>query len=762
MKTAKHFQQVLIDRIASHLGAAHAAYNAPEADLAELRKEQGAVLLEAPTGVGKTFMATRAISKFSRHKKMLWFWFSPWAHLTDQTEAALKEDAAGLTVTTLANERHADALTGSKVYPLVWASLAAKDETRRKTRDADDGKQDLATFVSEARELGYRIGVVIDEAHHGMRSQTEASRLLRDVLQPEYHLFVTATPDDKELAEFQAYMGLRRIKREVATRADGVAAGLIKPDVKVLYFEEGDESAGYLSAGVSLTSAAIAKAVAQHTKLKAELETCVPGRLTPLLLVQVSSASAEAELEAKKALVDAGIAEDRIRIHTAAKPDRNLQQIANDQSVEALIFKMAVGTGFDAPRAFTLVSLRSSRSEQFGLQVLGRILRVHSALRALPAIPAILQNGYVFLVDASVQEGLASAADRITSIKQGVAEYVTNASFESGVTGAELAGKNRYELKPEVAAIALQTQVNVRDTEELDNLEAAVAAQVAVDASLLKAALLDEVTFDTRSRSAFEHNNESSDLGNATRAVNKNEIACRALKVLSSLAETDMQALLPALAARIESEYGKQGAIPEQDRIRHAVYLLSQVDPRNPIKETLRSLRTWAPVVRLAEPLPATLESLVELPASANNAYGVIPEGQWDSPDESRFALNKLDDNAQVIWWHRNPAKKPFSVGLAKADGTHFYPDFLARVAGAATPDELVLIEVKGEGWLTDSKVLDDFNATHPTYGSAIFVSEATDGWHFIEKSAEGGLKVGGRFTWGQLLANLQKGGADE
>ena len=166
MKTAKNFQQVLIDRIATHFGAAHTAYSAPGADLAELRKEQGAVLLEAPTGVGKTFMATRAISKFSRHKKMLWFWFSPWAHLTDQTEAALKEDAAGLTVTTLANERHADALTGSKVYPLVWASLAAKDETRRKTRDADDGKQDLATFVSEARELGYRIGVVIDEAHH--------------------------------------------------------------------------------------------------------------------------------------------------------------------------------------------------------------------------------------------------------------------------------------------------------------------------------------------------------------------------------------------------------------------------------------------------------------------------------------------------------------------------------------------------------------------------------------------------------------------
>lgn len=758
MKIAKAFQQALIDRIAAHLVAAHVAYEAPGADVAALRKDNGSVLLEAPTGVGKTFMATRAISKFSRHKKVLWFWFSPWAHLTDQTEAALKEDATGLSVASLTDERHASALSGSKVYPLVWATLAAKDETRRKTRDADDGKQDLATFIAEARDLGYRIGVVVDEAHHGVKSDTEASRLLRDVLQPDYNLFVTATPDDKELADFQSYMGFHRIKREVATRAEGVAAGLIKPDVKVFYFEESDASAGYLSAGVSLTSAAIAKAVEQHNKLKAELASCVPGRLTPLLLVQVSSSSAEAELEAKKALTDAGIPEGSIRIHTAAKPDRNLQQIANDQSVEALIFKMAVGTGFDAPRAFTLVSLRSSRSEQFGLQVLGRILRVHSALRALPAIPEILQQGYVFLVDATVQEGLSSAADRIKSIKQGVAEYVTSASFEDGATGAAFAGKHRYSLKPEIAAIALLTQVNVPDTEELADLEATVAARVFVDASLLSAALLDEVTFDTRARSAFEHNNEASGFGGATRAVNKDEIARRALAVLSSLPETDMRDLLTALVARIEAEYGKKGPIPEQERIRHAVYLLGQIDPRNPIKETLRSLRAWTPVVQVAEPLPATLESLVELPVSANNAYGVIPEGKWDSPDERRFALTKLDDNSQVIWWHRNPAKKPFSVGLAKSDGTHFYPDFIARVAGAATPGELVLLEVKGEGWLTDAKVLEDFKAEHPTYGSAVFITEVADGWRFIELT-EGALHVGGRFTWAALITRLVERG---
>ena len=54
--------------------------------------------------------------------------------------------------------------------------------------------------------------------------------------------------------------------------------------------------------------------------------------------------------------------------------------LANNERVEVLIFKMAVALGFDAPRAFTLVSMRAAKDEDFGVQLLGRILRVHRRL----------------------------------------------------------------------------------------------------------------------------------------------------------------------------------------------------------------------------------------------------------------------------------------------------------------------------------------------------------------------------------------------
>ena len=56
-----------------------------------------------------------------------------------------------------------------------------------------------------------------------------------------------------------------------------------------------------------------------------------------------------------------------IRSHTADEPDPYLSTIAADESVEVLIFKLAVATGFDAPRAFTLVSFRPNRDEDFGV-----------------------------------------------------------------------------------------------------------------------------------------------------------------------------------------------------------------------------------------------------------------------------------------------------------------------------------------------------------------------------------------------------------
>ena len=94
--------------------------------------------------------------------------------------------------------------------------------------------------------------------------------------------------------------------------------------------------------------------------------------------------------------------------------------MAIDERKEVLIFKVAVALGFDAPRAFTRVSMRGAKDTDFGIQVVGRILRVHSRLQGPTLekkLPELLRCGYVFLADSANQSGLVNAGEKINAIQ---------------------------------------------------------------------------------------------------------------------------------------------------------------------------------------------------------------------------------------------------------------------------------------------------------------------------------------------------------
>src|SRR5207247_2144001 len=108
----------------------------------------------------------------------------------------------------------------------------------------------------------------------------------------------------------------------------------------------------------------------------------------------------------------------------AEEPDSGLLALANDEAREVLVFKMAVALGFDAPRASILVSMRAARDEDFGVQLVGRILRVHRRLQARArarTLPVSLRYGYVLLADAEAQTALDLAGQRINKLQT---EYV--------------------------------------------------------------------------------------------------------------------------------------------------------------------------------------------------------------------------------------------------------------------------------------------------------------------------------------------------
>ena len=160
----------------------------------------GCVLIQAPTGSGKTLMAGLIAEEFAREAKVVWFWFTPFAGLVDQASIALKKQFAGLRVRDIQSDRLAMGTKSGDVFVSTWAAVAANNEKARRLRRDGDLSLALDTLVPSLREAGYHIGVVVDEAHHTFSGATEAVRFYTEVMQPEFTLLITATPDDKDFS----------------------------------------------------------------------------------------------------------------------------------------------------------------------------------------------------------------------------------------------------------------------------------------------------------------------------------------------------------------------------------------------------------------------------------------------------------------------------------------------------------------------------------------------------------------------------------
>jgi hypothetical protein len=135
----------------------------------------------------------------------------------------------------------------------------------------------------------------------------------------------------------------------------------------------------------------------------------------PLLLVQVENGK-ETINDALNYLVEkCHVPPGVIGEHSADNPDPVLMaSIANNPHKEVLIFKASAGTGFDAPRAFTLASMKTVIDTDFATQFVGRIMRVDRQIRSAmlkQELHADLQTACLYLANADTQEGFQRALD---------------------------------------------------------------------------------------------------------------------------------------------------------------------------------------------------------------------------------------------------------------------------------------------------------------------------------------------------------------
>jgi superfamily II DNA or RNA helicase len=414
------FQSTIIEGVLARLRQQDVVYRELVESPLQMRDDarlRGAgIVLQAPTGSGKTAIAIEVMARFSREAKVLWFWFAPFAGLVEQAANALRAQAPQLALLDLGADRRLGAVVPGAVFVTTWSAVAASNADARRARVTGDTGVALDALLAQAREQGYRIGCVVDEAHHGFHKAKQAQAFFRDILRPDHALMMTATPKDADVVQFEKDTGYRLgdpADWASVARADAVDEGLLKRGVRTVRFLARDDDTKQL---VDFEHLALRECAQAHRQIAQRLKN-VGIALTPLMLVQVP--------DGKKAMADAraylvqelGFADAAVRIHTSDEPDPDLIALAHDPGVEVLIFKMAVALGFDAPRAFTLAALRGARDASFGVQIIGRIVRVHALLQRRTDIPPELSFGYVFLANAESQEGLTAAGQQINALK---------------------------------------------------------------------------------------------------------------------------------------------------------------------------------------------------------------------------------------------------------------------------------------------------------------------------------------------------------
>jgi hypothetical protein len=779
------FQKRHIDAIVARFDASRHNYDilTNSAELPTLRKLSAGVMLQAPTGVGKTLIAADVVALFSAKEKVVWFWFAPLAALVSQAETTLRVQASQLKILNIENERNPDNLVTGAIFVITWQTVAAKTRESRLARVKSDDGPAVDELIAEARAAGFRIGAVIDEAHHGFVKAKEAYRFFNTVLEPDYALLMTATPRDTDVANFTKETGYQVGQPDewaTITRYEGFKAGLLKQGVKTVRFLTRNEDDNQL---VDFEEVALTECAAMHRYIKQVLAD-IGVSLTPLMLVQVPNGGASIKT-AQHYLVDTlKFPESAVRVHVSEDPDPNLLALAHDPTVEVIVFKMAIAMGFDAPRAFTLAALRGTRNAEFGIQVVGRIMRVHKSLQRRAGLPPLLNFGYVYLANSEAQEGLTSAAQSINQMKSKVAEEnpetVVTFTTDSAFVQVTKAGTS-LKLFPDPGSA--QTEASQREgagdatpwsglptpagqAPLFSGLSIAALARTPDQQSKLVTALTLEAQegylypllqnaptklitealpatptdFEQRLVAFVDF---SAVIGDRTRS--RTQLVKRMTDVFSLDTPEDADiwaAMSPAGIANIARQIAFEfqdvdrrqflGALKE--RFRQALTVggydlpeseealtlqMELVLVRNP--NLIRQAHKRCRADQIFNQEVVQPKTLMPGTPLEPAVRNIYGVMPADlSPDELRLA-ELLDTSPDVLWWHRNQPRKPESVGLYRwSSGVGFFPDFVVWVNGRNTGGGVALVEFKGQHLQQYDK--EKAGARHAIYGRAFMV----------------------------------------
>ena len=364
-----------------------------------------AIILSAPTGAGKTIIATAMIERIiggdtdhEENRDTVFLWITDLPELNKQTYNKMIETSDilnSLNLEIINSSFNHRALTPGQVYFLNTQKLG-KD---RLLTSRGDGRQYTIweTIDNTIIERVSQLIVIIDEAHRGMRKpkdEEHAMSIMQRFLkgseamrQAPLVVGISATPE-----RFLNLLGTSRGVEHVSVKAIDVKnSGLIKKNIVLFHSEDNRRK------DMTLLRVATQRWI-DYTRYWAEYclkENDKP--VTPIFVIQVENAPkgkkgafTVTDLDQVIIAINEEIPNSLSANAFAHAFDESVpydttgnrtiryiapSQINEDRDVRVVFFKTALSTGWNCPRAETMMSFRKAQDSTYIAQLIGRMIR---------------------------------------------------------------------------------------------------------------------------------------------------------------------------------------------------------------------------------------------------------------------------------------------------------------------------------------------------------------------------------------------------
>ena len=336
------------------------------------------IIFKSPTWSWKTVMMASVLEKIKEDK--IWDFAFVWVSvnkLHNQSKKSLENMlwVGAFNFYNLENIR--EKLNKNDILFINWQSITKK--ANRDNKDKEIKKWDYTNIFMSENETGRnlpnfientlnewrKIVLIIDEAHLHLTPDTE--KLINNVIKPDLRIEVSATPLKTQNVEVKLSEVIEEeiIKKEVVINEKFSDINLLEKTWEEIIIEQ---------------------AIKKQKELE-ELYLQEEKNIKPLILIQIpwksekTSVLEKSEIEkVEKILLEKyNITREnnKLAVYLSEDKTENLDDIADKNSeVEVLIFKQAIATGWDCPRAQILVMFREIRSITFEIQTVGRIMRM--------------------------------------------------------------------------------------------------------------------------------------------------------------------------------------------------------------------------------------------------------------------------------------------------------------------------------------------------------------------------------------------------